>query len=278
MCIAILSFCSVAWMYLYNNYSLRNNHQFEKQFDEAIDNATEWVRSHREDILDRKNIALLRMLQDASELHQEPLFDELVDEFLASKLRPDCWKRLLNREHPVRYYELNQAIKQANLDNKWILHAIATEKAKLTDEELAGLFDGDRWQGRKLTHQLWALVHLRDRSERQDRQIDELISHIADRLAGQLRFDTAVVDIYLQKIAFVLMAGHPEKINRRWVERVIENQSPDGGWDDRWYCFTSRRRPRFESASPSDQHATAQGLWLLYQVKYRYPEEFGLAE
>jgi hypothetical protein len=85
------------------------------------------------------------------------------------------------------------------------------------------------------------------------------------------------VDIYIQKIAFVLYAGYPEKIRRRWVERVTANQRTDGGWNDRWLCFDSRKRPVFSlKQSSSDQHATVQALWLLCQVKYRYPEYFGL--
>ena len=138
-------------------------------------------------------------------------------------------------------------------------------------------FDGDRWQQRQLTHQLWALVHLRKNTEDTAR-IDRLIEHICDRLTGQLVYEPAVVDIYIQKIAFVLFAGHPDKIKRRWLERVIENQGQDGGWNDRWFCFSSRRKPHPNlKEPPSDQHATVQGLWLLYQVKYRYPNEFGLS-
>ena len=139
------------------------------------------------------------------------------------------------------------------------------------------MFDPQQWQRRQLTHQLNALVTLKKRSRKADEKLDELIEHLCERLSGELVFDIAVVDIYIQKVTFVLRAGFPKKIRVRWVERIIANQLPDGGWNDRWFCFTSGRRPILGFAGPpSDQHATIQALTALYLVKYRYPEHFGL--
>ena len=101
--------------------------------------------------------------------------------------------------------------------------------------------------------------------------------YTVERIVSELYRDIAVVDIYIQKVAFVLYAGFEEKIRRRWVQRVIDNQLPDGGWNDRWLCFQSTRRPVLSlKQPPSNEHATVQAIWLLYQVKYRYPEHFGL--
>lgn len=114
-----------------------------------------------------------------------------------------------------------------------------------------------------------------------DQEIEPLVEHLCNRLTDELTCDMAVVDVYIQKNAFTLRAGYPEKINRRWIERIIENQQDDGGWNDRWLCFrsyTERRRPDFSSYPPSNPHATVQALWLLYQVKHRYPEHFGLRQ
>ncbi len=156
------------------------------------------------------------------------------------------------------------------IDNRWLLYSFAPDQAELDAEDLEGLFDADRWHGRKLTHQLISLTRLHEDGGAPPGS-EETIAKLCRRLAGQLRLDIAVVDIYIQKIAFVLDAGHGEMINRRWVERVIENQRPDGGWNDRWLrVFTSYRRPALDLADPpSNQHATIQALWLLYQVKYR---------
>jgi hypothetical protein len=261
---------------VYNNVSVVSDETFVRRLDTAIELAEKWVEGHKVDILEKKNAALLKMLSECNELKASLLFKEIIRNFLAAKSRPECWKHLIDPNWPVNELELNRTIEKEYIDNKWVLYAIATDKAKITPEELH-LFDQQRWQGRQLTHQLNALVTLRKRSGKADIKVEELIEHLCERLSGELVFDAAVVDIYIQKVAFVLRAGFPEKIRIRWVERIIANQLPDGGWNDRWFCFTSGRRPIFDfSTPPSDQHATIQALTAIYLVKYRYPEHFGL--
>jgi hypothetical protein len=261
---------------VYNNVSAISDAVFAKRVDTAIESAEKWAKSHRMDILEEKNTALLKMLSECDEVRANPLFNEIIRNFLATRSRPECWKRLIDPNWPVNELELNRTIEKECIDNKWVLYAIAAEEAKVTPEELH-LFDPQRWQRRQLTHQLNALVTLKKRSRKTDEKLDELIEHLCERLSGELVFDAAVVDIYIQKVAFVLRAGFPEKIRARWVERIIANQLPDGGWDDRWFCFTSNRKPIFDfAAPPSEQHATIQALTALYLVKYRYPEHFGL--
>ena len=260
----------------YNNVSIISDAVFTSRVDTAIESAEKWVENHRIDILEKKNSSLLKMLSECDEVKANPLFDEIVGSFMATKVHPKCWKRLIDPNWPVNGPELNQTIAKESIDNKWVLYAIATDEAKITPEEMH-LFDPQRWQWRQLTHQLNALVTLKKRSGKTDEELDELIEHLCGRLSSELVFDMAVVDIYIQKVAFVLRAGYPEKIRSRWIERIVANQLPDGGWNDRWFCFTSGRRPVFNlSAPPSNQHATVQALTALYLAKYRYPEHFGL--
>jgi hypothetical protein len=260
----------------FNNVSFFSSATFAKRVDIAIESSEKWVEEHREDILKKKNIALLKMLDECGKLGPNPVFEEIIESFMEVRVRPECWKRLIDPNWPVNEWELNRTIESETIDNKWVLCAIAPDKAKVSAEEL-GLFDPERWQRRKLTHQLDALVELRNRSGRADEELDELIEHLCNRLSRELIFDAAVVDIYIQKVAFILRAGFPEKIRVRWVERIIANQLSDGGWDDRWLCFNSSSKLEFGfTTPPSNQHTTIQALTLLYLVKYRYPEQFGL--
>jgi hypothetical protein len=268
----------IVWLlaYAYNNISLMSDLTFVRRLDSAIEKSHNWIKLNKKKIIDEKNIALIRMLQDIDTMHADPLCSDIVKSFMAAPARPDCWKRLLDADWPVINSALNRAIDEECLDNKWTLYAIAPECANITPEEIK-LYDPDRWRNRKLTHQLWALTHLRQRQGPDDK-LDSLIEHLCDRIAGSQRFDLAVVDIYLQKTAFVLQAGFPEKVRRRWVERIIANQRSDGGWNDKWFVFTSETRRPSLGRSASNQHATAQAFWLLSQVKHRYAEQFGAAE
>jgi len=261
-----------AVLYGYMNLSTSSDADFARRLDQAIDRANKWVQNHRDDIVYSPNIALVRMLQDASSLHHNELFDRIVNSVLSRRLRPDCWKRLLEADRNISEFEIRQTVEKEPIDNKWILYAIAPEMVKLTDEQREQFYDGRRWRGRQLTHQLWALVHLRQRKG-SNAELDSLIEHICRRLTSRLAFALPVRDMYIQRTSFVLFAGHPEKIRRRWVERVIGQQNGDGSWDNRWYLLGSR-----SGGYDLTEHATIQALWLLYQVKYRYPGDFGLAE
>jgi len=263
---------------IYNNVSFTSDSDFEKQLDRSIENALAWTESNKQTILTRKNIALIKMLAEADRLHPTPLFSEIVDSFMSTPSRPRCWKGLVDPDWNVDKVELNITIKKEYLDNKWVLYAIAPDKAEVDPKEL-GLFDAEKWQHRKLTHQLDALLLLK-RTKSEDTELDKLIEHLAGRLTTQLTTDIPVTDIYIQKATFILRAGHPEKIRKRWIERIIENQRADGGWDDRWFSFNSEsKKPVFNSrGKETNQHATLQALTMLYLVKHRYPENFLLAD
>jgi len=262
---------------LYNNISLSSDKAFADSLNASINRAIGWVVMNESKILSNPNVALLKMLDDCDQMCPNPAFSKLINSFMSRRVRPNCWKALIDPNWPVQQSELNTTIKQESIDNKWILYAIAPEKASVTPGQI-GLFDRERWHGRQLTHQLWALIYLRERTTN-NTNLNKLIEHLSDRIAKELNLNIAVVDIYIQKVAFVLKAGFPEKIRMRWIERIMENQYYDGGWNDRWFCFTSRRRPVLKLHTvPTDRHTTIQALWLLYQVKYRYAEHFGIED
>ncbi len=268
-------FCFIVKMaaLFYNNISIKSDESFSNSLDESIDAAVAWVLLNKKAILETPNAALLKMLDECDKMHKTDSLKKIVNSFMFIPSKPDCWKALIDPNRPINQTEFSNTIEKENIDNKWILYAIGKEKTDITPEQI-GLFNYNKWKGRKLTHQLWAIIHLRERSLSND-NIERLIEHLSNRIVKQLNSDIAVVDIYIQRIAFVLRAGHPDKIRRRWIERVIENQDMDGGWNDQWLCFTSGRRPVLKS-KPTNPHTTIQALWLLYQVKYKYPEHFGM--
>lgn len=267
----------IVWLILrlYNNVSLASDTQFENSLQTALQNAEHWVNENQQTILKEKNIALLKMLQECNQMHESPVITAIVSSFLKEPARPRCWRVLLEPDWPVDEEELNKTFQHEYIDNQWILYALAPNKVRTTPEYL-GLFELNRWKRRQLTHQLWALIHLRERNP-DTGDHDPLIQHLCERITDDLWNDMAVVDIYIQKTAFVLRSGHPAMIRRRWIERIIRNQNQDGGWDDRWmYFFRSSRKPVWRRLQGSDSHATIQALWLLYQIRYKYADSFVL--
>jgi hypothetical protein len=262
----------------YNNISLWSDKTLALRLDSAIKNAEGWVETHRPEILEVRNAALLTMLRECNDIKVNHVFGGIVTSFLNEPtVHPSrCMKREVDPNCPVIESELNLTISKENLDNKWILYSIAPDKAKVNPDGL-GLFDPKRWHRRQLTHQIFALTMLRDR-QGSNEKLDKLISGLCERSKTDMTFSVPVVDIYIQRATFILRAGFPQKVRRRWIERIIAEQESDGGWNDRWFCFTTTRSQfvfNFDE-TPSDQHATVQAVLALYLVKYRYPEEFGL--
>jgi hypothetical protein len=276
--LVIFILISFAVAVAYNNISLWSNKTFAHRLDSAIKNAEEWVKTHRSEILEEKNAALLTMLRECNDINSNPVFADITTSFLNTRMThySRCWKREIDPNWQITESELNQLIDKEYLDNKWALYAIAPDKTKF-DAEKSGLFDKQRWHRRQLTHQLFALTMLCDRYDSSER-IKTLIQKLCDRLKGDMTYSLPVVDIYIQCPTFVLRAGFPEKVRRRWIERIIDEQQSDGGWNDRWFCFTTTRSQFVFGIdeTPSDQHATVQAVLALYLVKYRYPEQFGL--
>jgi len=272
---ALAPLAILAAILAYNNISLTTDKTFEKKLNTALENALQWTEANKQSILNKKNIALVKLLNECNQAKNNPLFSQILADYLNTPARPKCWKRLLDPDYHVDRVELNITIKEEYLDNKWVLYALAPDKADADPKKL-GLFDPNRWQRRKLTHQLDALLLLR--KTRPDPNLDLLIDRLCQRITTQLITDFAVIDLYIQKVAFVLRAKHPEKIRKRWLERIIENQLPDGGWNDRWFCFTSQtRKPLFDLKNPpSNEHATIQAMTALYLVRHKCPKHFRL--
>ena len=264
-------------LFLNNNLSLTSDQAFAENLDQAIKRAAHWVHENDKNFKERKNFALARMLQDIDAMTGEPVYLETTEYFLDMSLGTlSCWKRLLDPQWQVSTVNINKAIREEKLDYKWILYAIATDQARLTEDTMNGLFNTQRWKNSVLTHQLWALIHLRQRNGN-SKEWDTVIQQLCQRLSQREKIAIGVYDIYIQRVGFILFAGHPELINRRWVERIIGDQDADGGWNDRWFCFRSvARKPTLDINQPSTQHATVQALWTLMQIKHRYPQHFGL--
>ena len=154
--------------------------------------------------------------------------------------------------------------------NRWLAFALAPREVELTAAERAAMFAPDRFIWGSRTHQLLAIMMYRDRVDGSP-GVQQLIDHLCDGIAREARWDVRVTDLYMQRLAFILAAGRPDLVRRRWVERVIACQKPSGGWVANW-CGLGPRilQLRLRPMSPNS-HTTIQALWLLSMLKYRYP-------
>ncbi|HEX5635822.1 MAG TPA: hypothetical protein VFY78_01940, partial [Gammaproteobacteria bacterium] len=121
------------------------------------------------------------------------------------------------------------------------------------------------------THQLMAFRFMQRTGCEEPQFVADSINTLSGYIKQQSTYDFRVVDVYLQRVLMQLDSGHQDRINPRWVKRILAHQNADGGWDDfqplipvgggKYFGFHARgvgiRNPE------SNFHATAQGVWLM---------------
>jgi hypothetical protein len=260
-----------ALLFLNNNVSVSNLSRggFTSQLERATERGTNWVDAHAVAIT--RNATLVYMIVDMAAMSGDIRLRRLVDSYLGNPFLPaNVWRRMVDEKAEIR------SPSRAELDSwaeyqRWMAYGIAPNLVRLADNERADLFSPDKYIWGKRTHQLMALILYRTHGE-SSQAVHDLINHLCEGIAFEANWDIRLTDLYLQRIAFLLKAGRPDLLKRRWVERILAAQEEDGGWKESWYgwgpgLFTFKVSDRW----PTD-HATVQGMWIVYMLKYRYPD------
>ena len=221
------------------------------------------------------NSATAHMVVDCASLSSEPRMKALGSSFV------DAWKadgsvfgKIVDPAIPM-IAPMNalsdREIQSLEEYQRWLLHGAAPNDIPLSPKELEDMFSPDKYRTGKATHQLLALYFYR-KSKGSTPKLDRLMQTVEERIAWEAAIDFRVTDLYLQRIAFLLAAGRPDLVRPRWVERAFAAQQADGGWLKTWHGWT-RTPDRFSFGEEwPNAHSTAQGMWISYMLKYRYPE------
>ena len=256
---------------LNNNISLRPLPQAEfcRQLDVALELSTQWLESRAHELaVTKPNTALLHMIDDMADLSQDPRLRQITESFLQSQSR-SLWRRMVN-ETVFFQTPPTSEVSQYQDYQRWILHALAPSQVVLTPDDLASMFSPTAHYWGSLTHQVFSLYIYR-KHQGSTSKLDNVVDRLCERIAFEAIWDIRVTDLYLQRIAFLLAAGRPDLVKRRWVERLLAHQKASGGWQPAWYGWGPDLFRFTLTERPPDVHATAQGAWVLYMLKYRYP-------
>jgi hypothetical protein len=241
---------------------------FLERLDQAMWLGTDWMVTSPE----RENTALLYMIADMADLSGDRRLRNIVATYLADpRIPPDyAWRRMVNPVASVRAPSPQQLDALQDYE-RWFLYAVARPDVKITESERAAMFAPDRFMWGSRTHQLFALILYRSRAENSP-TVNDLINRLCEKIAMEAHWDVRVTDLYLQRIAFILAAGRPDLVKRRWVERAIASQTATGGWGSSWYGWGPGLFHFSVRSKVPNSHTTVQGAWILYMVKYRYPD------
>jgi hypothetical protein len=281
---ALLSALALGAALLDNRVAIRrpSRTEFVGNLDRTLARSTDWaLGQYRQNAAGNvstdegrallSNSATAHMVVDCASLSGEPRMKALGSSFV------DAWKAEANvfgkMVDPAIATNAPSAPELQSLVEyqRWILHGAAPDDVPLSPGELQDMFSPDKYRTGKATHQLFALYFYR-KSKGSTPELDRVMQKIEERIAGEAAIDFRVTDLYLQRLAFLLAAGRPDLIQPRWVERAFAAQQIDGGWLESWHGWTrSPYRFSLGQESPS-AHSTAQGMWIAYMLKYRYPE------
>ncbi len=262
----------VAGLLLYNNYSLRKQSraQFDAQLDGALERATVWIVANRE--LSLKNPSVMYMIADMAKLSSDPRLQQMLFEYRewlphSSEALAPFWVRLVDRHSPVPMIAA-PPLRGPGDERLWDAYAIAPDYVQLSSADRDDMFSPTKYIWGARHHQLLALIMYRDFNGSYPK-LDSTINYLSEKIARDAHYDFRVSDSYIQRTAFVLAAGRPDLIRSRWVERILENQMPDGSWK---YCWYGWCRGIFEFNLVNPGHPTVQAAWALTMLKYRYPQ------
>lgn len=273
--LGVLIVAAIAGLALFdNNSSLRpiSRAEFRRNLDAAIAGSRGWLLTLSGDEATAllQNPALLYMVVDCARISGDERLRTIAGDYFHSVQNPYWWARMVD---PSSRFERPPDDYLRTLVNyqRWFMHAIAPEEYRLTAEDHRDMFSPDKYRTGRATHQLFALYLYRNYNGANP-NLNRLIDRISARIAGEASIDFRVTDLYLQRVAFLLAAGHSDLVKRRWVERALAAQQWDGGWLYSWHGWQPNPLQfRLEKAT-STSHPTAQGMWIAYMLKYRYPQ------
>jgi hypothetical protein len=282
--IAVLLVLALGAAVLNNNVSIRrpSRAEFVGNLDRTLARSTNWaLGQYRQTATGSvstpegrsllSNSATAHMVVDCASLSSEPRMKALGSSFVdAWKVEANILGKMVDPAMQTAAAS-DQELRSLDEYQRWILHGAAPNDVPLSPKERDDLFSPDKYRTGKATHQLFALCFYR-KSKGSTPELERLMQRIEERIAWEAAIDFRVTDLYLQRLAFLLAAGRPDLIRPRWVERAFAAQQIDGGWLASWHGL-SRTPYRFSFGDDlASAHSSAQGMWISYMLKYRYPE------
>ncbi len=271
--IAVVAFVGI--LILNNNFSLRSTSraQFQAELDNAIERSTVWMSTHPEVT---GNPPLMFMVGDMARMSSDPRMRDLVTQFVNTR-------RLKDPDRPITGFFTAMAEGTTNVPGLTIpdmaglswqevadAYGVAPRKVDLPVAFRDTLFSPTQLKWGKRYHQLIALDIYRYFNGPSP-ELDAVINPVTEGVANDQRFDFRVGDSYPQRLWIIFGAGRPDLIRKRWVERLMSYQRSDGSWSTCWYGWC-RGIVEFHIGDLDTAHTTVQGAYVLYLIKYRYPQ------
>ncbi|MDH5612464.1 MAG: hypothetical protein OEY66_08420 [Gammaproteobacteria bacterium] len=247
--------------------------EIQRTFNQSI----EWLVVNDLKNKNNHNSALWWMLKEASEISDDKKLTDIYQQYKKQYLdanSPNVWTPYFRK-----YYRPYVPDITAFLSYKpyqlFFVYALSCDKALARETIIQDQHEADfcglhYLSPRCVTHQLMSVRLMQDRSCGDDKQLAALSQSLQEIIIDELTYDFRVTDSYLQRVLALAEAGNYEAIKPVWVQRIIDAQNEDGGWNDMHPVIPlgnsalgwTSLLPGYAS-NESNFHATAQGVWLM---------------
>lgn len=248
--------------------------------ERAYEGGVGWLLQNRRRILAHPNPALWWMIGEAARISGDQRLGDLYVEFRAEYAAAspnNIWQVFLaperhrNADIPPALYGQLAEYQQYFLYASTCSHNMADDPA-ISGQHDPGFCSTTAQLGRAAcaTHQLLG-YRLALRNACPVPALDTSILRLQARIERQLRLDPRVTDVYVQRLLMLAESGARDRINPRWIARLVAAQMPDGGWANMQRVvelpgggvigLDSRGLALHGAASAF--HTTAQAVWLM---------------
>ena len=274
----ILFFFTFFGFVIHNNFGDSDVAKHEVQ--EAFDKGVGWIINNKKEIENEHNSVLWWMLGEAATLSNNHDLLSTVNDYAnntTQRYENSPWSYLILKKEPD-LSQLNPSLLLQLPDyNLHFIYGFSCnrELAELDiikeQNETGFCLKHHPISPACFTHQMMGFRFMQRSSCNRIKDIAEKLATLSGYVRFQSILDFRVADVYIQRVLMLRESNNSEKINQRWIRRILLHQRTDGGWGDfqpliriyenSYLGFTSRG---ISVASPkSTFHATAQGIWLM---------------
>ena len=273
-------FFIIGVVYCFYEYSENNKitdwpstSEIQQTYNRSID----WLVENNSKNKNNHNSALWWMLKEASDISNNK---KLADVYLQYKSQyldrvpPNIWTPYFQKYYRPSVPDMT-AFSSYSPYQLFFVYSLSCNKelaqeAIIQNQHKADFCGMHYLSPRCVTHQLMSVRLMQERYCGDSKQLAKLSKSLQKTIIDELTYDFRVTDSYLQRVLALAEAGNYDAIKPVWIQRIINAQNEDGGWNDMHPVISignsalgwTSLLPGYAS-NDSNFHASAQAIWLM---------------
>ena len=263
--------------YMYSQNNKAADYPDKQAMTDSLNRSIDWIFNNQERLLNDNNPILWWFLEESAVMTENQRLYDLVQVYKKTPLpRNSVWHAYFDRNMASTYSYVTGTLDAIPDYNKMFIYGITCEndlgdEAFIQRQLIDDFCDWSPFFSSCSTHQLMGVRFMQRNNCGDSTVTSALVATLVSDIEGQLRRDPRVGDVYIQRVLMLVDSGAKDRINPRWVHRIMENQMDDGSWanfdpllklsTDKYFGFSYKF---IDIRTPEGSlHTTAQAIYLL---------------